>query len=36
VRSNVIRHAAHDFYRALGFKDLKSQLMLVRDIGAAA
>ncbi|MGC3964064.1 MAG: GNAT family N-acetyltransferase [Rhodocyclaceae bacterium] len=34
VRSNVIRETAHAFYRALGFKDLKSQLMLVRTLRA--
>ncbi|MFA9439510.1 GNAT family N-acetyltransferase [Uliginosibacterium sp. sgz301328] len=32
VRSNVIRETAHAFYRALGFRDLKSQLMLVRKL----
>jgi len=34
VRSNVVRERAHAFYRREGFRDLKTQLVLEKDLGA--
>jgi len=32
VRSNVVRARAHDFYRRLGFRELKQQIAFVKEL----
>lgn len=35
LRTNVLRERAHDFYRRLGFRLLKTQHVFVKDVGSA-
>ncbi|HYV43770.1 MAG TPA: GNAT family N-acetyltransferase [Myxococcaceae bacterium] len=32
VRSNVVRTGAHDFYRRLGFRELKQQIAFIKEL----